>query len=181
MIPLLVMLVIGFSFGQFIYERFCVDGDHALPLRDIITLSEIEPDKWEYEPITQCMEYKASSDYFDTYSIYPKTFIGYFILPYKMAPKRDERLHNEWIKDIERYRQKKDEETKKVIDKECDKLDKWLSSLNTSDNSQQFTSTITTCKMSDGTVTEGKIGDMICVADDGSLYVKTSDGWYVKI
>lgn len=181
MIPLLVLLVMGFGLGQFIYKRFFVNYDHTLPLRDIITLSEIEPDKWEYEPITQCMEYKASPDRFDTYCIYPKTFIGYFILPYKMAPKRDERLHNEWIKDIERYRQKKEEESEEAIDKECDKLDKRLSSLSTADNSKQFTSTITTCKMSDGIVTKGKIGDMICAADDGSLFVKTSDGLYVKL
>ena len=116
------------AIAQGVYRSREVGDSPHLPLKDLLTLSRIAPEKWSYSRNLRCMSYRNPSTSWTVHYVYPNTIFGHLLLPV-IAPKETSELQKMWMKDIEEYQKKKKEEGEAEIVNEQKKVDECLSSL----------------------------------------------------
>lgn len=131
------ILAVAAVVTQWMYRSIEVGDSPHLPLKDLLTLSKIAPEKWGYSPTLHCMSYRSPSTSWTVYYVYPNTVFGYLLLPV-IKPKEVSELQKAWLKDIEEYQQKKKEEGEAEIVNEQKKVDECLNSLRHSACSSVF-------------------------------------------
>ena len=96
------ILAIAAVVAQGMYRSIEVGDSPHLPLKDLLTLSKIAPEKWGYSPTLHCMSYRNPSTSFTAYYVYPNTIFGYLLLPvikpkthWMPLPKLPGQLHSE--------------------------------------------------------------------------------------
>lgn len=123
-----IVLSVVVAIAQGMYRSIEVGDSPHLPLKDMLTLSKIAPEKWSYSRTLHCMSYRNPSTSGTVDYVYPNTIFGYLLLPV-VKPKETSELQKMWLKDIEEYQKKKKEEGEAEIVNEQKKVDECLGSL----------------------------------------------------
>lgn len=133
MIGILVFLAaiafVGFVM-QICYRSISTDDDYYLPLRSILALKSIAPDKWRYGSISNCMFYNAGDE---SYTVQPTTWIGSLLLRRRMRNSADSLFNVAILKDIEEYQKKKEQEAEAEISRQQAELKSQLNILKKKD------------------------------------------------